>query len=266
MSLFSSTAFYNIQPAVAAAGPAYQFRADPYASSLVLAMPMSSFPTLGMTDYKQDVSALIKAAGSNVSLVVTGSNVYASGSTCTFSTASWSAEGYVNSGYGGTTTMYGAPTTTTVNFSTSNFVIEAYINFPAVLINYHTTIFGQNSGDYLLADCSEYSGGQYIRFYIGGSGSPVSAPTWVANTWYHVAYVRSGDNFYSYVNGTRYGNFSRAGAVPASPDGFWRLLGYASDANSSVPKITQDFRLYIGTDKGYTGATITPPLSIVQKV
>lgn len=264
MSLFASTAFYNIQPPAAAGGATFQFRNDPYSASLVLAMPMSEFSTLGITSYRQDASSLIKGTGSNVSLVPTGS-VYASGSTCTYSTASWSAEGYTTSGAiirdGGA--MFGAPTTTTVNFASSNFVIECWILLPSTGGLFNSTVFGQSSGDYLLADIS--TNGNTIRFYIAGSGGPV-AETWAANTWYHLAYVRSGNNYYSYVNGTRKSNFSRVGAVPNSPDGFWRLLGYAGDANGSVAKTAQDFRLYIGTDKGYTGATITPPLSIVQKI
>lgn len=264
MSVFSATTFYNIQPPAAAGGPTYQWRTDAYSASLVLAMPFSEFTSLGMTSYKQDVSALIKGSGSNVSLVSSGS-VYASGSTCSYSTASWSAEGYTTTGgitqTGGS--MFGAPTTTTVNFASSNFVIEAYILIPNKSLNFNSTVFGQNSGDYLLADVSPPN--NTIRFYIAGSGGG-SANTWSNNTWYHVAWVRSGNNYYSYVNGVRKNNFSRAGSVPNSPDGFWRLLGYNGSANDSVPKITQDFRLYIGTDKGYNTATIVPPPSIVQKI
>lgn len=241
----------------------FQWRNDPYSSSLVLAMPFSLFPTLGMSDYKQDVSALIKGSGTNVSLAVTGSDYFPSSSVATYSTASWAAEGYTNSGYAGRNTLYGAPSTTTVNFSTSNFVIECYVLIPpgSVSANFNSTVFGHNSGDYLLSDFSTF--GNSVRFYINGSGTPQSSP-WGADQWYHIAWVRSGNNFYSYVNGARKHNFTVSGAVSNSPDGFWRLLGYA-DFNSTVPKTTQDFRLYIGTDKGYTGATITPPMPMVQK-
>lgn len=265
MSLFTSTAMYYQAPAAGAAGPTYQWRNDPYSASLVLAMPMSQFSSLGMTSYRQDVSSLIKGTGSNVSLATTGS-VYASGSTCSYSTASWSAEGYTTSGgivQSGTGATFGSPSTTTVNFASSNFVIECWILLPATGGSFNSTVFGQNSGDYLLADIS--TNGNSIRYYIAGSGGPV-ANTWSANTWYHLAYVRSGSNYYSYVNGVRKSNFSRAGAVPNSPDGYWRLLGYATSLGESVAKIAQDFRLYIGTDKGWTGATITPPMPMVQKI
>lgn len=243
--------------------PTYQWRNDPYSASLVLAMPFSQFSTLGMTDYKQDVSALIKGTGSNVSLKVTGSNYFPSSSVASYSTASWAANGYTTSGYAGINTLYGAPTTTTVNFSTSNFVIECWILLPPSSIgaNFNSTVFGQTSGDYLLSDISTF--GDTIRFYINGAGTPQAAG-WSNNTWYHLAWVRSGNNFYSYVNGTRKHNFTVSGAVNNAPDGFWRLLGY-TDSNSTVPKTTQDFRLYIGTDKGYTGATITPPMPMVEQ-
>lgn len=241
----------------------YQWRNDPYSSSLVLALPMSQFSTLGMTDYKQDVSALIKGVGSNVSLATTGSNLFASSSVCSYSTASWSDNGYTNSGFVGLSSLYGAPSTTTCNFGSSNFVIEAWVLLPPSSIGglYNSTVFGHNSGDYLLADISPF--GNTIRFYINGAGTPQGF-SWVSNTWYHLAYVRTGNNFYSYVNGSRRHNFTVTGAVSNSPDGFWRLLGYASN-DETVPKTVQDFRLYIGTDKGYTGATITPPMPIVEK-
>jgi hypothetical protein len=263
MSLFTSTAMYQQQSPTGGGGVSYQFRSDPYAASLVIAQPMSQFSTLGMTSYNQDVSNLIKGSGSEFKLVPTGS-VYASGSTTSYGGNSWSNEGYTNSGAHVAGAMFGAPTTTALNFASQNFVIEAYILLPDTSALYNSTILGQNSGDYLLADISTYSNS--IRFYIAGSGGVVATGAWTGNQWYHVAYVRSGNNFYSYLNGTRRNNFSRAGAVPNSPDGFWRLLGYAGNSNESVPKTTQDFKVYLGTDKGYTGATITPPLSIVQKV
>jgi hypothetical protein len=266
MSLFTSTAMYQQQsPSGGGGGVSYQWRNDPYSSSLVLALPMSQFSTLGMTSYRQDVSALIKGTGSNVSLGVTGS-VFPSGSTNNYGGGDWAAEGYTSSGAivqtGGSS--YGSPSTTVVNFASSNFVIEAYIQLQDAGQLYNSTVFGQNSGDYLLADISTNSNS--IRFYIAGSGGVVGTGAWNAGVWYHVAYVRSGNNYYSYLNGTRRNNFSRSGAVPNSPDGLWRLLGYGGNANESVAKTTQDFRLYIGTDKGYTGATITPPQSMVQKI
>jgi hypothetical protein len=264
MSIFQPTSFYFQPPAAGPTGAVYQFRNDPYSASLVIAQPMSQFSTLGMTSYNQDVSNLIKGTGSEFKLVPTGS-VYASGSTATNGGNSWSAEGYTTSGAiiqaGGSS--FGAPTTTAVNFASSNFVIECYILLPVIGLQYQSLVFGDNSGDYITADVS--TNGNSIRFYVMGSGGP-SANTWSANVWYHLAYVRSGNNYASYVNGVRKGNFSRAGSVSGPPAGFWRLLGFPGNQYESVAKTTQDFRLYIGTDKGYTGATITPPLSIVQKV
>jgi hypothetical protein len=42
-----------------------------------------------------------------------------------------------------------------------------------------------------------------------------------------------------------------------------RLLGGGTSYSTSQIVQFQDFRIYKGTDKGYTGATITPPPSMV---
>jgi hypothetical protein len=248
------------------AGTQYAVRTDPQSTYLTLAMPMQLATNLGMSNYYDDISGIIRGEGSggNISLVPTGSNNFTTSSVASYGGTSWATYGYQTSGYGGLLSNYGAPTTTQTNFGSSNFVIEAYVLFPELDGAYHSTVFGQLSGDYLLADCSLYSP-YYVRFYSGGSGQPYQN-TWTANTWNHVAYVRSGNTYSVYVNGTRKGTFNRNGAVPNSPDGFWRLLGYADNSNSSLPKLTQDFRLYIGTDKGYTGTTITPPPSIIYAI
>jgi len=72
-----------------------QFRNDPYSASLFLAVPGSQFSTLGMSSPLQDVSALIKGVGTNVSLISTGSGqLYASSSVLNYSGSNWATEGY----------------------------------------------------------------------------------------------------------------------------------------------------------------------------
>ena len=73
----------------------YVFRNDPYSASLFLAVPGSQFSTLGMTSPLQDVSALIKGTGTNISLISTGSGeIYASSSVLNYSGSNWTSEGY----------------------------------------------------------------------------------------------------------------------------------------------------------------------------
>ena len=88
--------------------------------------------------------------------------------------------------------------------------------------------------------------------------------TLILNSWVHVAWVRSGNNKYFYYNGTRYLNNTAAiGSIDANT-GFIRILRGENVDNDGTAGAVQDFRVYIGTDKGYTGSTITTPSSIVE--
>jgi len=54
--------------------------------------------------------------------------------------------------------------------------------------------------------------------------------------------------------------------VTNNPGGFWNIMGVNSgNNNDGLRKNVQDFRFYVGTDKGYTGSTITVPDSIVEQ-
>ena len=107
-----------------------------------------------------------------------------------------------------------------------------------------------------------------FNFYTNGSNT-TAAFTFTLGTWYHIAMVRSGTNKYIYINGTKIGTGTYTGAINTTTPGaitFWSILGFNSgNTNDGVAKTVQDFRFYLGTDKGYTGATITPPASIVVK-
>jgi hypothetical protein len=81
--------------------------------------------------------------------------------------------------------------------------------------------------------------------------------------YYHFAFVRSGTTKSIYVNGTRVSTTTQSGDF--GTEGHCSILG-ENNVNDAVGKLVQDFRVYIGTDKGYTGATITVPSSILEKI
>lgn len=257
---------YSEQPA----GPTYQFRNDPYSASLVYAVPMSEFSSLGMSNWYDNVAADIRGTGTSLPMVPTGSNYYPSSSyIVSYGGNDWSTEGYTDSGYRGLSTTYGTATTSNPVFGSSNFVVEGWFLLPSTSIGalYQAVVFGYNSGDNLLMDIRTQN--NLLRYYVNTGGGAVgggTAFTWAADTWYHIAFVRSGTNFYSYVNGTRYHNFSASGAISLGGSlDYWRIMGYNNN-NDTVPILNQDFRMYIGTDKGYNTSTITPPQSIVELV
>ena len=261
MSIFTPTAFYNIQPPAAAAGPT--IRADAYAAYIAYAQPMNYFSgSFGMTNFDSDIHASILGSGTNYKFVTTGSGTYGA----TAGKTAFAANGYVTSlkisgnqnagGFGSTVTP------ADLKMSNSNFVWEAYVNTDA-------TIAGQGIGMlFAYGDTGNFTFNQtpaYIRFLCGPGDYYVSdsssALTKTANVWRHWAFVRSGSTFNVYWDGVRVVN-NTYGAITLGNNNPNRLLG---SGNGDVLQIAQyqDFRIYKGTDKGYTGATITPPLSMV---
>jgi hypothetical protein len=86
------------------------------------------------------------------------------------------------------------------------------------------------------------------------------------STWYYYAWVRSGNNLNFYLNNNRIaGPTALAAGDQSATTATSRILGY-SDLNEGAKGVVQDLRISIGTDRGYTNATITLPQSIVQKI
>lgn len=275
MSLFTATSFWNIQPvAVGPVGPTYAVRNDPYSASLVTAQPFSVFNELGMTSYTQSIDGLIRngnlansymirATASNAAYTFLSSSVVSSGSSY-----DWSAEGYTSSISQENSSNAGIIRTADYNIGSSNFVVEFWFNPRQNHANppFHMWCFGSDvSADYITI---EYSFDNTFRFYINGNNSWTTTPTWTdtLGTWYHIAFVKSGTSVYVYLNGNRIGVGTRASSVNTPPSARYELVGVVSgNNNDGLRKNVQDYRVYIGTDKGYTGSTITVPLSIVDK-
>jgi hypothetical protein len=254
---------------------AAQFRNDPYSASLVLAMPYSQFTTLGMTNFYDNVAASIKGVGTNYVLTPTGSAgsvFYPSASIMISSSYDWSNDGYTTSAAMSGSQNAGSITTTALNFGTNPFVIETWIQFkgPNNIPPYNQFFFGENSGDYLLTDYSKLS--INYRLFTGVGGASLDSSDWIYTTdiWYNIAFVKSviGGNavFSIYLNGVRIGTASPGSnpSITGVPSGFWSILGFVpSGISDAGPHLAQDFRLYLGTDKNYTGSLIPIPQSIV---
>lgn len=267
--------FSLFQQQVAVGGVTYSVRSDAYSASLVTAQPFSIFSTLGMTSVTQSIDGLIrtgnladsanlKATGSLASYLYPSASVVSSGSynfgTNSGYTTSVSQENSMNCGV------------VTNAIGSNNFVIEFWFNARQNFANppFHMWCGGaDNSGDRLTIQWSNATP-DLFRFYINGNTTWTTTPS--ANqgssinngTWYHVAFVKSGTSVYVYLNGNRIGVGTRAASVNAYS--LLQLGGINSgNNNDGLRKTIQDYRLYIGTDKGYTGATITVPNSIVQQ-
>jgi hypothetical protein len=253
---------YLAEAPVAAAAAGATIRADAYSSFIAYAQPMNYFSgSFGMTNFDSDIHASILGSGTNYKFPATGSGTYQA----TAAKTAFAANGYVTSlkisgnqnagGFGGTVTP------ADLKMATSNFVWEAWVNTDA-------TISGQGIFILLAYDqtgnWSFNSTPAYIRFLIGPGdyySDSVTSLAKTANTWRHWAFVRSGNNFYAYWDGTKVVTVS-PGAITVGNNNPNRLLGSGNGDALNTAQY-QDFRIYKGTDKGYTGATITPPLSMV---
>jgi hypothetical protein len=253
-------------------GDQYSVRNDVYGAYIVLAIPYSNYSELGMQAYTSSIDGLVRDNNINNSYMLRLTSSAASYSFASASVVSsgssydWGAQGYTSSLSLYNNAVAGTITTTVANISSSNFVVECWYRKTENFTNppFHKQFFGQNSGDFVL---NSYSTGNVFRFFVNAVNTWTTTPnaTLVNNTWYHIAFVKSGTNVYVYLNGNRIGVGTRAAGVNQSGISFWNIIGQTSTNNDNLGGNVQDYRFYIGTDKGYTGATITVPQSIVQK-
>ena len=90
----------------------------------------------------------------------------------------------------------------------------------------------------------------------GGSNVASIANTFTPsiNTWYHLALVRSGNTFSIYVNGTRGTPTTYSFTFPAYTESPY--IGYRT---SAMLGYFSQYRISVGTDRGWAGSTITVP-------
>lgn len=260
--------------AAAPAGPTYSFRNDPYSASLVVACPYSLFTTLGMTNFYDNCAGAIRTGtfSNGYVLVPTGSNVGSAGPQFYPSSSQYVSSGsfnFNNNGYSTALMISGsqnagviASPATNANVNGNNFVVECWFNFKGGTFTappFNAFFAGDPGGDAFLLDYANAS--STFRFFGAlGDNDPGTWTPKTNNVWFHVAWVKSGTNKYIYFNGTRIGN----GTGTINNPTLIRLLGNsAGNNNDGYGKLIQDYRFYVGTDKGYTGATITVPDSIV---
>lgn len=248
-------------------------RNDAFGQFIVLAMPYSLFPTLGMTNYYDNIAALISGSGTSLPMVPSSSMV-GGGSPLLIATSSLVSSGsynFANNGYNTSLAISGSQNAGTVTasllqFGSQNFVLECWYNYNEVSTGnppFNMFFFGTADGDSLLCDASRVTNS--YRMFTSGS-STTSAWNGTKNVWFHIAYVKSGANNYIYLNGNRIATGSSLN-VGTPTNGFWRILGNNNGTNNDgAGKLIQDLRLYVGTDKNYTGSIIPVPDSIVTRI
>ena len=152
-----------------------------------------------------------------------------------------------------------------LTFGTSNFTIEAWVY---CLTSSAGTLFAGQANLSSAAGSSivcYLNSGSTSDIYIGAGGVGATSPKPQANTWAHVAYVRNGVNWTTYLNGVQVG--TSAGASGGVNAGFavypGTIGGWGNNSNYFNGYIS-NFRIVIGTAL-YTGA-FTPPAGVLPAV
>jgi len=171
-------------------------------------------------------------------------------------TAPYSASTIGGSGYfDGSGDYLSTAANTALNLSSDNFTIEFWMNaasFPVETLPISAT---DASNTYSYAPYLSYG---KVMCVVNTTGNGLLIPdtgvTLSTNTWYHIAYVRNGNTFTTYINGTGYAPTSISGSfVTATTLG----IGGRADGNFPFNGYMSNVRIVKGTAV-YT-SNFTPP-------
>jgi hypothetical protein len=173
--------------------------------------------------------------------------------------ASYSAATYAGSGYfNGSTDYLSLASSSNLFFGTKDYTFECWIYMTTVSGAYQTIFGAASTGGPVFNTVS----GTSIALNPYGSGPTVSQSfTFVANTWYHIAFTRASNVSRVYVNGNQLGsnvtdatNYTQTAMIVASVGAGQYFPGYISN-----------LRILLNTAL-YTGSTFTPPTTPVTNI
>lgn len=218
---------------------------DPYWTSVVLLALNEDGPDDGTTFIDASNSAHVLTAAGNAQWDT------AQAPTGLTSTAS----------FDGVNDKISTPDSAAFDLTTGDFVIELFTR-PSSLSGVRTYV-GKYQ-DNAVGDSSWifYTNGANIAFTIEDSAGTLTTPISVAHgmsvdTWYHVAVSRGGGNLQVYVAGTRLQQVANTTNIKSGDKVL--SIGTTSDDALDYAGWIGSMRITVGTDRGYTGATITVP-------
>jgi hypothetical protein len=139
---------------------------------------------------------------------------------------------------------------------TANFVFECWLRWNgAIARDYSAIVIGSSANTQFFLTTKQNRTG--LRFGLSGVAEYATGSfTWVPNTWHYVALVRSGSAIRLYVDGVNVTDGS-----PTASNTFSGELRLASDGGGAYDSniYLDDVRLTVGSDRSYTGSTITVP-------
>jgi hypothetical protein len=118
----------------------------------------------------------------------------------------------------GTSDSIVLPPSAAFNFGSGDFTIELWLRFASLSGGQRIAGGDLQSGGTFNWAIYKAGGSSELLFLVGDGGSPwnMGSTTFgsvLANQWYHVAIVRSGNAFTGYLDGVAGGNFSSSGSV-----------------------------------------------------
>ena len=166
--------------------------------------------------------------------------------------------------FNGTNQYLSTPTSTNLNLGTSSFTLEYWIN----TTSYTSAIVPISGGGSAATYDPQFGYGHApMWMFLSSTGSSWDIAngqiigTTVLNQWYHVAIVRSGSTFYTFLNGVQGATFTSSASIYQSTNAF--LIGQGQ-GNQFVNGQVSNVRFVKGTAL-YT-ANFTPPTSPLTAV
>ena len=161
---------------------------------------------------------------------------------------------------------------TTLDFSTNDFTVEFWVYATSALSAgtsaFSYSNYGDNIGHFGI---NGYTGKLALSYSNSGTINTYTfGPTWVLNTWYHVAIVRISSVATLYVNGTSYGNSNLGSRDFSNVPGLFIGVSDGSGGTwaaggNNFPGYISNLRIVKGLGV-YTGNFTTPtsPLTTTQ--
>jgi len=160
------------------------------------------------------------------------------------------------------------------NLSNSDFVVDFHIDFDT-FSGSGQTFCGRyhNVGNQRGWACYYHSSSNILRFGWSTTGSDWSNVSWswtpTPGQFYHVAFVRSGNTMYCYIDGVRQDagqTFTGTVYNNSSEYMYVGALYYNSATSDHLKGYLDELRISVGTDRGWTGSTITVPTSPYDEI
>ena len=208
------------------------------------------------------------AGGSGIVIISYPDNYAALTTTTGSPTVSTSGSGSLS--FNGSSQYVTTPTSSSFEFATSTFTLEYWMYPTSLASTPEPVITGTGSGSTSYDAAFGYinANGSFVT-YLSSTGSSWDIASGVtigstgsvsANNWYHVAIVRNGNTWYTFLNGVQGATFTNASSLYQSSN----TLSIASTKNGNFAGYMSNIRFVKGTAL-YT-ANFTPstaPLTVV---